>query len=178
MAPRAAAVTAVAFDGGRDSRPAAVSLAVALTAAAAVIHLWVAPEHLAHWWAAGVFFIAVAAGQALFAAALPRRSTPGIVIAGILANLGVVALWAASRTWGLPLGPTHDHAAGYPGGLAPHAAYVPEPVGLMDITATALELATVAALVSLLPNGTRSKTVHALCAVGIAVWALYFTVLT
>jgi hypothetical protein len=168
-------VTAVAFDGGRASTPVAVRLVVTLTAAAAAIHLWVVPEHLAHWWAAGVFFIAVAAGQALFSAALPRRSTPGIVIAGILANLGVVALWAASRTWALPLGPAHDHASG---GHTLQAASVPEPVGLLDVTATALELATVVALVSLLPGGARSRTVHALCAVGIAIWALHFTVLT
>jgi len=175
-------VTAVAFDRGRDSTQAALRVAVALTAAAAIIHLWVAPEHLAHWWAAGAFFIAVSAGQALFALALRRRATPRIVLAGIMANVGVVALWAASRTWGLPLGPSHEEAVGHAdtamAGPAPHVTAVPEPVGLLDVTATVLELTTVVALVSLLPDGTRRKTVHALCAVGIAIWALHLTVLT
>ena len=175
-------MTAVAFDRGRDSTQAAVRLAAALTATAAVIHLWVAPEHLTHWWAAGVFFIALAAGQALFALAIRRQATPRIVLAGIVANVGVVSLWAASRTWGLPLGPTLEDAAGHADtamwGSVPHAAAVPEPLGLLDVTATVLELATVVALVSLLPDGIRTKTVHALCAVGIAIWALHFTVLT
>lgn len=105
--------------------------AALLTAGAAAIHLGVAQAHFAEWWASGAFFLGAAAAQSAWAVAAwtrsPVRRRLGI---GAALNLGLVAIWALSRTAGIPLGP---------GGGAP------EPVGAADLITVAMEgLATVA----------------------------------
>ncbi|MGH8893129.1 MAG: hypothetical protein ACRDWY_07455 [Actinomycetes bacterium] len=111
---------------------------------AGLIHLAVVREHLAESALHGAFFVVVGAGQlgvALVAVARGRMPAPGIVVA---AQLGVVALWAASRTTGLPVGPQ---------------PWAPEPVGTADVLAVSLELLAVAAvLVLTLPARRRLGT--------------------
>lgn len=102
-----------------------VTLAAFASAAAAGIHLAVAPEHFHEWWGFGAFF-AISGVAQLTWAALP--SSPLIGIAG---NAALVVLWTLSRTRGLPFGPD---------------AGTPEAIGPVDLAAVVLELAAVAAL--------------------------------
>lgn len=72
---------------------------------AGLVHLAVVQEHLQEWWLYGVFFAVIGAAQilwALAALALDRAPLLAYVLAG---NLGLVALWAVTRTTGLPIGP-------------------------------------------------------------------------
>src|SRR5215831_10697894 len=79
--------------------------AALLTLGAAAIHLSVAPDHLRTFTPFGVLFILTAAVQAALAVAtvvVPGRKVFG---AAVLVAAGCLALWALSRTAGLPIGP-------------------------------------------------------------------------
>ncbi|MDP9295622.1 MAG: hypothetical protein M3O88_02855 [Actinomycetota bacterium] len=101
-----------------------------LSAAAASIHAAVLQEHLAEFALFGVFFALSALYQALWAIALlgwgPSRS---LLRWSVLVNGGIVVLWVASRTIGLPLGPD---------------AGTSEAIGAIDVLATIYEVALVA----------------------------------
>lgn len=96
MAPRTAAKT--------DSRLAA-RLAALASLGASVIHFAVAPAHWQEWMPAGVFFLSVALFQLIWARAVLARTTTAVLAAGIMLNVGAMALWALSRTAGAPFGP-------------------------------------------------------------------------
>lgn len=96
MAPRTAKKT--------DSRLAA-RLAALASLGAAVIHFAVVPTHWQEWMPAGVFFASIALFQLLWARLVLARSTTPVLAAGIMLNLGAIALWAVSRTAGAPFGP-------------------------------------------------------------------------
>lgn len=113
----------------------------ALSLTAAVIHFAAAPGHLQEWWAYGLFFLAVATAQGFYAVLLLRGAGPRLLLAGILGNLAVAALWGATRTVGVPF-------------VGPHA-WEAEAVGATDLAATSVELALVAALVALLARRYR-----------------------
>jgi MFS family permease len=102
----------------------AVTLAT-LSAGAAAIHLSVAGDHFHEYLLYGVFFVVLGLAQTLWAALVvlfgPTRQ---LLIAGI-ANAGVVTLWVASRTTGLPVGP-HPRTS--------------EAIGFPDVTASVFEL--------------------------------------
>jgi hypothetical protein len=103
----------------------------ALALGAQLIHLWVLPEQYAIWGGRGIFFMAVAACQGALAVSLmfgPGRRT---LTWGILLNLFVVFVWAFTRVVGLPA----------------WTVLKPLPVGALDLTATAAELALVVLLV-------------------------------
>jgi hypothetical protein len=122
----------------RPTRAPAVAVAVACLLGADAIHTAVIAEHFTEWWAEGAFFVALSVVEGGLAAALllgPARPT---CQAAVLASVGTIAVWAWSRTTGLPIGPE----AGYP-----------EPVGRADVVATLLEAITALALVPvILPN--------------------------
>jgi len=99
---------------------------------AGVIHAAVVPEHLAEQWAFGAFFILAAVFQIAWAIVLVLRPTAIVITTGVLANGAIIAVWALSRTIGLPIGPE---------------AWMPEPVSTVDVTATSAELLLVASLV-------------------------------
>ncbi|UQA97373.1 hypothetical protein [Streptomyces halobius] len=99
---------------------------------AAAIHLASAPDHYAEWWPAGVFFYAIAVFQAGWAPAALRPSGRAVMLLGLLANAGSIALWAVSRTAGIPVGPS---------------AGVPEAISRVGVTTVAFE--TVICLVAL-----------------------------
>ena len=136
---------------------AAVHAAAALSLAAALIHLWAAPGFFEVWWGYGAFFLAAASAQGLFAVALLRWPGPAACLAGIFGNLAVVVLYVVTRTSGVPVGP--------------HATKAEE-AGALDLTATALELATVVFLLSLLGGRARAFAVNAVLLVGAGFWVL------
>jgi hypothetical protein len=72
---------------------------------AGLIHLGVVQEHMAEWWLYGVFFIAAAAVQivwAMAALALARPPVPRLIAA---LNAAFILLWLVTRTTGIPVGP-------------------------------------------------------------------------
>ena len=120
---------------------ALAAIAVGLSLAAAVIHFAVLEAHLVDGLLFGLFFLAVGAFQLIWAQAYLLNRGRAVAAAGVLANTAIVATWLLSRTIGVPLGPQ---------------AWVPEPVGLVDLTATSLELALIALLLpSLMPARMR-----------------------
>jgi hypothetical protein len=104
-----------------------VPLALVATATAAGIHAAVAPAHLAEDPLTGAFFLAVAAGQLAWALAAAGRPTRALMGGGIALQLALVALWAVTRTVGLPFG------------LLPE----PHPVGGWDLACVAWQLVAV-----------------------------------
>jgi hypothetical protein len=108
------------------SRREAARSALALAAAGAgAIHLSAAPVHVADWAPLGYGFLAAAALQLAWAVALVRREGRGLLVAGAAGTALVTAVWVASRTTGLPVGP--------------HAG-VPEAVGTADALCVALQV--------------------------------------
>jgi hypothetical protein len=100
----------------------------AASAVAGLIHLSVAGPHLREWWAFGAFFIGAGAAQLAWALLVSVRPSRRLLVLGLAGNAAVIALWALSRTAGLPLGPEAGTA---------------EAATSIDLAATALELAIV-----------------------------------
>lgn len=96
--------------------------------AAGLIHASVVPHHLEGSTILGAAFVSTAIFQIAWAAPASVRLDPRVLDIGAAVNATVVAAWIASRTIGLPFGP-------HP--------WVAEPVGVVDATATVLELAIV-----------------------------------
>lgn len=136
---------------------AAVYAAAVLSLVAAAVHLWVAPGHFEVWWGYGAFFLAAASAQGLFAVALLRWPGRTLSLAGIFGNLAIVSLYVVSRTAGVPFGPHAGRA---------------EEAGVIDMSTTAVELATVVFLLSLLGGRARGVAVNAVLLVGVGIWAL------
>jgi hypothetical protein len=113
-----------------------VYLAAALSLAAALLHLWVTPEHFEEWWGYGAFFMVAALAQGIGGAALLRWPVEPLFVVGIFGNLAIVVLWLTTRTAGVPF-------------FGPHAWEV-ESVGAVDLGCTLAELALLATLAALL----------------------------
>ncbi len=129
------AITADTLAPTRASSPPAVlanslsfvTLVLAgLSAAAGGIHGAAMPEHAREHWLFGVFFAGSAAFQIGWAFMILRRSTPGLLRVGAWATLGLVALWFATRTTGVPIGPE---------------PWTAEPVGFVDAVTVLFEVA-------------------------------------
>lgn len=106
--------------------------------AAGVIHLAVTPGHWGEWVLSGVFFLALAAFQLVWAAGVSLVPSNRLLSLGLIANGASIALWGATRRWGLPVGP--------------HAG-TPEAVDLSGVLAVLLEsVVVVTALWYLLPR--------------------------
>ena len=144
---------------------AARNLSSVATAGSALVHFAVAPEHFAEWWGFGLFFVLCAEVQLGWAILLGRIRSNRMLAIGIAGSLALVAVWALSRTTGLPFGPE-------PG--------VPEEIGLPDLVSVVLELITVAACAwaLLVPNRIAVRASLPLRALGLALtialtaWAL------
>ncbi|MEZ0341673.1 hypothetical protein ACAG25_17020 [Mycobacterium sp. pV006] len=87
-----------------DSRLAARCAALA-SLGAAVVHFAVVPSHWQEWTLSGVFFGVLAFLQLVWAGTVLIRTTTPVLAAGIVLNVGAIALWALSRTAGAPFGP-------------------------------------------------------------------------
>ena len=96
MAPKASGTT----DGWLAARLAAIA-----SLGAALIHFAAAPTHWQEWMPSGLFFVTIALFQLIWARVVLTRTTTPVLAAGILVNVGALALWALSRTAGAPFGP-------------------------------------------------------------------------
>jgi hypothetical protein len=140
--------------------------AAALSLVAAMIHLWVTPEHLAHWWGYGAFFLICALAQGLGGVFLLRWPTQPLLLVGIVGNLAIVVLYVISRTWGMPIGP--DLVV-----FSPAAAHLEDPE-LLGMTATAAEVALVMLLTMGLKGAYRRWMMNFLLLSGATLWVLRF----
>lgn len=98
------------------------------TFAAAATHAAVMPVHFQQSWIYGTFFLFAMTGQVILGSLLLARPSDRIVVAGVIGSAAVIVLWGFSRVVGVPVGP--DNGA-------------TEPAGVLDILASAAELATV-----------------------------------
>ena len=74
-----------------------------LSALAALIHLWVMPEHFGEWWGYGAFFLVAASAQFLYVPLLVLRPNRTVLLLGIIGNSAIVLLWLLTRVVGIPL---------------------------------------------------------------------------
>ena len=93
--------------------------------AVGVIHAGVCPEHFREATLFGLFFAAVAVAQLLWAATVIRRVSRSVLTTGIALQLSAAAVWLASRTTGLPVGPERWHREG---------------IGVLDVVSTLIEV--------------------------------------
>lgn len=103
-------------------------LAAVSSTAAAGVHAAMTPAHATEGAAYALFFAGTALAQLGWVAALATRTTRRLLHVAVAGNLAVLALWALSRTLGLPFG------------LLP----APEAVGAWDLACAVWELVVVA----------------------------------
>lgn len=115
----------------RRSRLIALAFAV-LSLGAARIHFHAADAHSDEAPLFAAFFFLLGCLQGAWGLAVVGGMTPRLRLYGVLLNNAVVAIWFASRTTGLPVGP-------HP--------WSPETIGALDATATLLEVAIVVGLI-------------------------------
>ena len=127
-------------------RPSGVLYTVAaLSLLAALIHLWVTPEHFEEWWGYGTFFLVAAVAQVVYVPVLLNWPNRNILLFGIAGNSAIVLLYLLTRVVGIPL-------------FGPEAWEV-EGVGIIDLCATTSEVAIVVALGGLVLMGiARERT--------------------
>jgi hypothetical protein len=116
-------------------RPYLLGGLAALSAGAAAIHFAVTAGHFAEDALYGVFFVVISWAQAIWPAVLLWRPSRPWLWAGIAGNALVIAVYAASRTAGLPFGPDRHH---------------PEPAGPPGLASCVLEAALIAGCAALL----------------------------
>jgi hypothetical protein len=137
-------------------RPNLILCAAALSMVAALIHLWVLPEHFEEWWGYGAFFLVAASAQLLYVPLLLRWPTRTVLLLGIGGNFAIVVLYLLTRTAGIPL-------------FGPEAGEV-EGVGFADVCATTSELGISVALGTALLQEIRRerrRTILLIVAVGL-----------
>jgi hypothetical protein len=115
-------------------------LLVATLLGGAAVHAAVVREHLAHWPAAGLFFVLLAVTGLVVGMALLRRVDRPRLLAALALSVGPLLVWLVSRTAGLPFGPE---------------AGEPEQVAWTDAAACLLALAGAGAALLLLRAGPR-----------------------
>jgi hypothetical protein len=97
--------------GGESTVPGrrvAICCLAVLSVATAVIHFAVAGSHFQEYWAFGVFMLAAAWLQLLWAAVAVARPSRLLLWSGVILNAGVVAVYIVTRTIGDVIGPTPD----------------------------------------------------------------------
>lgn len=82
-----------------------------LTLGAAAIHFSVASDHLREYLPFGILFFLTGAAQAALAVTAVVRPRRTVLAAMIVVALGCIAVWALSRTVGLPFGPDERNVA-------------------------------------------------------------------
>ncbi len=117
---------------------------VALQLGAAAIHFAMAPDHFGEYWLFGVFFVASAWLQIGLAAAVVMRPSRRLYEIGLVLQVGIVALWAVTRTSGLPIGPDH---------------WTPEPIAPVDALCSGFEVAAAFVFLALLMPRISSRVV-------------------
>jgi hypothetical protein len=112
----------------------AIVVAAACLLGDEVIHTVVIAPHFREWWATGTFFFVLSVLEGGLAAALLVAPSRRLAQAIVVVSIGTVAVWAWSRTVGVPIGPSAGST---------------EPVGKPDLVATGMEVATAIALLPL-----------------------------
>ena len=141
---------------GTTGRGRILYAAAALSLLAALIHLWVTPEHFEEWWGYGAFFLVAAASQVLYAPLVLVWPTRIVLLLGIGGNLTIVVLYVLTRTVGMPL-------------FGPGAGEV-DGVGFIDLCATTSEVGIAVALGAALLRETapeRRRMILLIVAVGL-----------
>lgn len=129
--------------GGRTTTESLALVAALLIFASSFIHTALIADHVGYWVPFGIAFAVVTCGQAVWAALIYRDPlNTRLLVAGAVGNGAVVAVWAISRTAGMPVGPE-------PG--------VAEPVGVADAFATLDQLMAIVLILVVLgaTRGTR-----------------------
>ncbi|MFR9780729.1 hypothetical protein ACL02O_32375 [Micromonospora sp. MS34] len=121
---------------------AALAVAAVCSVLAGLIHYAVVPEHRTAWVGYAVFFTLLGAFQLIWAAAVWTVPRPWLLSLGVVANAAAIALWAASRTVGLPFGPD---------------AGEPESVGVIDVLCVLAEAVALTAAVAALWGSIRRR---------------------
>jgi hypothetical protein len=115
----------------RAPSAAILTLCAGLSFTAALIHVEAAIDHLAEYAAYVPAFLLLAAAQTVLAIRLVGEPSRRCLRAGLLLGVGVILIWAASRTTGIPIAPT---------------PWARETVGPADAAVTLDEIATVLAI--------------------------------
>lgn len=118
---------------GYTTRETVLLLVAAIAFIGGLIHIGAAVDHFSEFPLYTLVFGLLATVQMTWAALILRRPSRRVLLFGCAFNLGVIALWGASRTIGVPLAPR---------------AWVPEAVGVADLVETVGEFATVIAVLS------------------------------
>jgi hypothetical protein len=105
--------------------PRVLAVAAVLSVVAGVVHGVVCPHHFEEATIYGLFFAGATLAQLGWAALVMLKPSRLVVGLGLAGNVAVLALWALTRTVGIPLGP---------------AAGEVEAVGALDLIAGAAEL--------------------------------------
>jgi hypothetical protein len=131
--------------GATGDQRGVLNAVATLSLVAALIHLWVMPEHFEEWWGYGAFFLVCAVAQAVYIPLLLLRPNRTVLLLGIAGNSAVVLLYLLTRVVGIPV-------------FGPEAGEV-EGFGAIDLCATTSEAAMVVALGALVLMGmARTKT--------------------
>jgi hypothetical protein len=160
-----------AIERARDKRALRVDIAIASSVAAASAHLVAAPGHYLWWPASGLFFVGLGVAQLVVAVLLvfgvdDRR----FVLTTVWGTVGVIGVYLASRTVGLPMTPPVPFHGTH---WVPGQAMVPDGakyVGPLDVLTLAAEILVVGTMLTMLPtrskgerstlDGDRSRAVH------------------
>lgn len=132
---------------------AATILAGALVLAAANVHLLLTPDHFREGPQFGVFFLAAGGFQLWLVFALLLMPGPRVYRMGLWGSALIALTWMVTRL------------------IPPPGAPEPEPVGVWGVIATALEIAAIVALVSVLPSvgGLPSRSARRIIAIATGV---------
>ncbi|MDP9463916.1 MAG: hypothetical protein M3P52_04770 [Actinomycetota bacterium] len=155
----------------RLRRTFAVDAAIICSATAALAHLGAAPGHYTWWPAAGVFFAALGVAQLVYSVLLVRGvHDQRFVFAGIWGTVGVILLYVASRTVGLPsTPPVPIHGGRWVVGRS-IVADGAKHVGSLDVFTLVAEILLVVTLLSMLPSRSKARAVNHLMWIGLALW--------
>ncbi|NES16007.1 MULTISPECIES: hypothetical protein [Micromonospora] len=135
-----------AFGGGTVTavrNTALLALAAGCSVLAGLIHYAVVPEHRTEWVGYAAFFTLLGAFQLIWAAAVWALPRPWLFSLGVVINAAAIALWAVSRTAGLPLGPE---------------AGEPEAVGVIDVLCVIAEAVALTGTVAALWGSVRRRS--------------------
>ena len=88
---------------GATGRERTLYAAATLSLMAALVHLWVTPEHFEQWWGYGAFFLVAGAAQVLYTPLVLLLPTRIVLLLGIAGNLAIVVLYLLTRTVGIPV---------------------------------------------------------------------------
>jgi hypothetical protein len=156
------------LDSSREKRAFRVDVAIVCSVAAAFAHLVAAPGHYEWWPTSGLFFVGLGIGQLVIAVLLVYGvENRWFVLATIWGTVGVIGVYVASRTVGLPMTPPVPfHGTRWISGQAivPDGAKY---VGPLDVLTLVAETLVVLTTVTMLPGRSKSRTINQLMWIGL-----------